>query len=142
MNNANFARIMLNGKLGEKIQLYRGVRQGDPASGYIFNVAMDVLARLVLRSSNIRGVQISPGVEPRISQYADDATLYIDGTASSMTGLFKELQRFSMASGLNLNQTKTKCLAIGEAKKDEVDPEGRYSWVSELKILGITFSNQ
>lgn len=85
---------MLNGKLGEKIQLYRGVRQGDPASGFIFNVAMDVLARLVLRSSNIRGVQISPGVEPRISQYADDATLFIDGTASSRQVFLRSCSAF------------------------------------------------
>ena len=36
LNSQNFSRIMLNGHLGEKISLKCGIRQGDPASGYLF----------------------------------------------------------------------------------------------------------
>ena len=44
LNPNNFSRIMLNGHLGEKIYLRSGIRQGDPASGYLFNFAVNVLA--------------------------------------------------------------------------------------------------
>ena len=33
LNNTNFSRILLNGFLGEKNNICRGIRQGDPVSG-------------------------------------------------------------------------------------------------------------
>ena len=37
LNNNNFSRILLNGFRGEKIHLHKGIRQGDPVSGFLFN---------------------------------------------------------------------------------------------------------
>ena len=37
LDKDNFSRILLNGFLGEKINIYRGIRQGDPVFGFHFN---------------------------------------------------------------------------------------------------------
>ena len=141
MNDENFSRILLNGFLGEKIYLRCGIRQGDPVSGYLFNLAVNVLANQIKQSRIISGIQLSPNSEVKIMQYADDTVLFLDGEASSIRGALSELETYSNYSGLRLNIEKTACLPIG------VDPR-RYNsenfgckWVSQIKILGITFSN-
>ena len=45
LNDRNFSRILLNGFLGEAIQIHRGVRQGDPLLGFLFNISVEVLAK-------------------------------------------------------------------------------------------------
>ena len=40
LNPNNYSRIMINGHLGPKIFLQRGIRQGDPSSGYLFDIAV------------------------------------------------------------------------------------------------------
>lgn len=142
LNVNNFARIMLNGLLGDKIFLERGIRQGDPASGYLFNIAVSVLTKMILSSPILRGIRITPDLEIRISQYADDTCLFISGSRTSLDGAFRELGRFSAASGLQLNHAKTKCLALGKTEPAIVDPLLEFSWVTELKILGISFRSQ
>ena len=50
LNSNNFARIDMNGFLGEKVFLKCGVRQGDPISGYLFNLAVNFLTNQIIRS--------------------------------------------------------------------------------------------
>ena len=70
-NENSFSRILLNGHLGEKIMIKRGVRQGDPAAGLIFIIAVEILANL-LRKAPFRGIKIGEYWEFKISHYADD----------------------------------------------------------------------
>lgn len=67
LNPNNYSRIMINGHLGPEIYLQRGIRQGDPSSGYLFNLAVEILAGQIRQSNEITGVQISPSHEVRIS---------------------------------------------------------------------------
>ena len=84
---------MINGHLGQKISLNRGIRQGDPASGYLFNIAVEVLAGIINNSVSLKGIQITPRKEIRISQYADDTILFLDGTTESLKGAMDELSK-------------------------------------------------
>ena len=77
LNTNNISRIMLNGFLGDKIQLKCGIRQGDPASGYLFNLAVNTPAQQIKRSQILTGIQLSNNNEIRISQYADDTVLFL-----------------------------------------------------------------
>ena len=47
LNPQNYSRILLNGYLGKEIHLNRGIRQGDPASGYLFNLAVSLLTQQI-----------------------------------------------------------------------------------------------
>ena len=54
----------------------RRIRQGDPASGYLFNLVVEPLANQITRSSVIRGITMPPGEEIRLSQYADHLIVF------------------------------------------------------------------
>ena len=140
LNNNNYSRILLDGFLGEKIYMKRGIRQGDPASGYLFNMVVEPLANQITRSSIIRGITMPPGEEIRLSQYADDLIIFLDNQPGAIDDAIQEIQTFSVASGLKLNIEKTKCLPIG-ANTEPIQPNSNgIECVDELRILGITFN--
>ena len=144
LNQCNFSRILLNGYLGEKIFIRRGIRQGDPTSGYLFILAVEVLSKVILHSEKFVGIRISDNIEVRLSQYADDSLLFVNGSTEDVKGVVDELSAFCRMSGLRLNASKTKCLAIGPdhaiMEGVNLDPLG-LSWVEELTVLGIKFAN-
>ena len=141
MNEENFSRIMLNGYLGKQIFLKCGIRQGDPVSGYLFNLGVNVLANQVKQSRLLTGIQIAGSPEVRITQYADDTVLFLDCAPSSMRGALQELNTFSKFSGLNLNIKKNSCLRIGAIEQQNSSESFGCKWVRQIKILGITFAN-
>ena len=141
LNNENFSRIMLNGHLGNKIFLKCGIRQGDPASGYLFNLAVNLLANQMKKSNRVRGIKISDNEEVRISQYADDTILFIKNEEECIKGAIQEMKLFSAASGLKLNVDKTCSLRVGYADQSNIDTTSQAKFVDHLRILGITFNN-
>lgn len=67
--------------------------------------------------------------------------LFLNGESSSVRGALAELGSFSKFSGLNLNMEKTSCLPIGfRGRQCHLDDIG-CKLVDNIKILGITFSN-
>ena len=139
LNSNNFARINMNGFLGEKVFLECGVRQGDPASGYLFNLAVNFLTNQIIRSRKITGVKLVDGVEVRISQYADDTVLFLDSTPDSVRGSLQELQTFSEMSGLKLNVEKTSCMMFGADGRYTGENNFGLKWVQDMKVLGVVF---
>lgn len=72
--NSAETRVMINGFLSEPYQITRGVRQGDPLSCLLFDLAIEPLAAS-LRASNLAGYNI-PGADERLiaTLFADDTT--------------------------------------------------------------------
>ena len=138
LNTKNYSRILLNGYLGKTINLHRGIRQGDPASGYVFNLAVSVLTEQIIKSSRLTGIKVSPEHEIRISQYADDTILFLDGSEDSIAGAVNELVSFSQQSGLKINLEKTSCMPIGISSGAQQNTEHNMRIVDELTVLGIT----
>ena len=85
------------------------------------------------------------GDEIKISQYADDTTLFLDGSKASLQGSLRVLNRFSQISGLKLNVTKTEVLWFGSlsGKTDVLFPERKLKWTTnKMKALGTYFSTK
>ena len=142
LNTNNFSRILLNGFLGEKIHINRGIRQGDPVSGFLFNIAVEILTNQIIKSKKLSGIRINSGTEIRISQYADDTILFLDNSERSLIGATEELTAFSSQSGLKLNWNKTSCMSLGPVTNPCVSSNSatnQIKWVDEIKILGIQF---
>lgn len=59
--------------------------------------------------TDIKGIVIN-GEEYKHSQFADDATLILDGTFESLNTSLILLKTFAIYSGLNINLSKCKCI--------------------------------
>lgn len=69
--------VFINGISSTTFKVKRGVRQGDPLSCHLFDIAIEPLAE-TLRKSNLIGFQI-PGESRRViaTLFADDTTVYL-----------------------------------------------------------------
>jgi hypothetical protein len=72
-------QILLNGVPGDFIVHQRGLRQGDPLSHMLFILVMDILSRLIEKTSRDGHLQplSSKQLRHRISLYGDDAVVFL-----------------------------------------------------------------
>ena len=133
--------ILNNGWASGYFTLDRGVRQGCPLSPYIFIICVELLAEKIRQNKTIKGISVQDE-EINISQFADDATIILDGSKESFTAALQDLEQFGSISGLRLNNKKTEVLWIGsKAGCNEVFcPEKNLKWVNKVKSLGVWIS--
>ena len=79
--------------------LNRGVRQGCPLSPYLFILSVEVLANAIRQKKEIRGITVKDK-EIKLSQYADDTTLILDGSEESLLQSLKIIEHFGNISEL------------------------------------------
>lgn len=103
--------VMINGEKSETFIVTRGVRQGDPLSCLLFNLAIEPLACLI-RNSELKGVRI-PGKDEDlvVSFFTDDTTVYLSSTDSLET----LWSLWCTASTAKFNDNKTVLLPFGRA---------------------------
>ena len=107
--------IIINGEISSLYKVTRGVRQGDPLSCILFNIAIEPLAAM-LRKSDLRGIKISGLTEKLITiLFADDTTVYLAET-DKFSDLQDILQQWCKASGAKYNITKTEVILLGSQK--------------------------
>ena len=63
--------------------LKRGCRQGDPIASYIFILYVEVLGYMIRKDKDVKGIEIS-NKEFKLSQYADDTQMLLDGSEPSL----------------------------------------------------------
>ena len=97
--------VLNNGWSSNFFKLERGVRQGCPLSPYLFILCVEVQAEKIRNTKDIKGMIVNQN-EIKISQYADDTTLILDGSKKSLTLSLQVLERFRTVSGLKLNNKK------------------------------------
>ena len=133
--------VSINGHLSDWFTLSRGCRQGDPLSPYIFILCAEILAVLIRNDSNIKGITIGSR-EHKLSQYADDTSILLDGSKTSLENTIKVLKFYAEISGLKINLDKTKVIWIGANKQSPVRfcPDYGLSWDDKFTLLGIKFS--
>ena len=121
--------ILNNGWASNFFELSRGVRQGCPLSPYLFVLSVEVLANAIRQKKEIRGISVKDK-EIKLSQYADDTTLILDGSEESFLESLKIIDFFGNISGLRLNSKKTEALWIG-ASADwdfKLFPQKDFKW--------------
>jgi hypothetical protein len=105
-------RVMVNGVLSSPFKVSRGVRQGDPMSCLLFDIAIEPLANM-LRQSNLKGFEI-PGVEEKLitTLFADDTTVFLS-EFDKFVDLKYILDKWCIAAGARFNVSKTEIIPIG-----------------------------
>ena len=135
--------ILNNGWASNFFKPSRGMRQGCPLSPYLFILSVEIMAETFHKNKNIRGITINTK-EVKLSQYADDTTLILDGSTESFEESLRLLNLFGKASSLRLNCNKTEVLWIGSKANCDVKlcPEKNFKWPKKkVKALGVWFSS-
>lgn len=96
---------MLNGVPGRCITCRQGLCQGDPISPYLFIIVADVLQRLIRKAGgdSLLRHPISEVFPCPVLQYTDDTLIFSPGTVEVVTVLKSILDKFSAATGLDIN---------------------------------------
>ena len=128
--------VINNGFSSTHFDVLRGVRQGDPLSGSLFMIALEILVVNIRSSEDIRGIMVSDGKEIKLTALADDMTTFARDKKST-DKLLKTIDNCELFSGLKLNRSKLEAIYLGPplahfANNLEVS--------TSIKILGIFFS--
>ena len=112
------SRTLVNGCLGDIIDLERGCRQGDPVAGYLFILAIEVLLLKLFASKNITPWTSKKNLQTMAEGYADDLTLLLKSLGfeqdlKQLKEILDILDHFRRISGLTINKSKTQICAFG-----------------------------
>ncbi|TFY53337.1 hypothetical protein EVJ58_g9508 [Rhodofomes roseus] len=107
--------VILNGESSTPFRIVRGVRQGDPLSCLLFDMAIEPLA-CALRRSCLIGFRI-PGTLGKLvaNLFADDTSAFLCAR-DSWSGLWLVLDEWCLASGARFNGGKTEVVPIGSVE--------------------------
>jgi hypothetical protein len=107
--------ILINGSPGREFSLERGLRQGDPLSPFLFDIAVQGLTVLFNRASAsgyFKGLQTAPGHYITHLQYADDSLIFLPNDFPSLLHAKRILRWFEIISGLKVNFYKSSLIGI------------------------------
>ena len=104
--------IMNHGTTTPYFHLERGTRQGDPLSGYLFVIALELLSEALRSSNKIDGIKIGDATI-KLTQYVDDLTIFVSNEQSARQ-VFSILELFRIASGLRVNKDKSEGIWLGQ----------------------------
>ena len=116
VTSTTFATLV-NGRLQRGwIQPQQGIRQGCPLAPLLFILVADALTVCTLqlcRRVSIMGFQ-SPGIPTglHLLQYADDTTIFIQGSWAAVHTLSTMMKIFLDFSGLQLNRAKSSFISF------------------------------
>lgn len=114
-----------------------GMRQGCCASPLLFILTAELLGIMIRNAQDIKGITLG-NIEYRISQFADDATCFVD-SATLAKKVIHILTNFANFFGLRLNMDKSKTISLAklEASPTEV---ASLQVVQKAHILGVWFA--
>lgn len=114
------SRVLINGDESVYFKHRRGLRQGDPLSPMLFNIAVDVFQQMVMATNRA----IEGGITQRISdsilayQYADDTAIVASASITALISLKIVIRLFSSVSGLKVNYQKNSFIPLNVAQED------------------------
>ena len=110
--------VEVNDKLGPYFTSGKGVRQGDPLSPLLFNLAADTLAKMIQMGQQNQLIQ---GLVPEyidgglaLLQYADDTILCVQDDIEIAQNLKPLLYLYEGMSGLMINFNKSEVIMISQ----------------------------
>jgi hypothetical protein len=145
------SRILINGFFSDSINIDRGVKQGDALSCAIFIICIDPLLRNINKNKKIEQISITRGgkvhkVDHKGAAYADDISVICKNNATSVQQIFKEYERLTVKSGLELNADKTEILILNsnvvkKMKINYLETNFEITTVNDIKICGLHFNS-
>ena len=140
---------MVNGNISSPFNIRRGCRQGDPISGYLFILVVEILALLLRKNKSIKPYRTKFRHEHFIDMYADDLSVYLEfkrknrfENKQNVQNILQTMDKFKEWSGLKINLGKTNLTVFGkQAEKPTFVDELNLKWCVDFKLLGIYFNS-
>ena len=85
--------VSFNGQYSEWFSIQRGCRQGDPISPYLYLICAEILSLMIRSNKKVKGIKLKDK-EILLSLFADDTTLYLDGSEQSFREAIHILDSF------------------------------------------------
>merc|ERR1712240_66749 len=137
-----FDSISFNGHYSKWFSLGRGCRQGDPISPYFYLLCAEIMSLMFRKHGNIKGITLKEE-ETLLSLFADDTSIFLDGSENSFQNTFNVLDAFSSMSGLKVNNDKTQIVWIGSSINCGIKymTDRNFVWdPGTFQNLGISFT--
>ena len=110
--------VIVNGVISNPFNVTRGVRQGDPMSCILFDLAIEPLTANI-KTSDIRGINLpSLDEKAKVSLFADDTTVVLT-EHDSLADLIEILNKWCEVSRAKFNAEKTEIIPIGSPEYRE-----------------------
>jgi len=115
--------ININGENDPYFKTHRGLRQGDPLSPLLFNLAADALDHILSKAKlngYIKGVvpHLIPGGLSHL-QYTDDIVILMSHDDQTIINMKFFLYYFEWMSGLKINYHKSEVIAFGVSSEEQ-----------------------
>ncbi|KAF5773617.1 putative RNA-directed DNA polymerase [Helianthus annuus] len=138
------ASVLVNGAPTFEFKCFKGMRQGDPLSPFLFVIVMEALSCMIRKACNleiIKGVCL-PNDGPVVSHlfYADDAVILGEWCRSNITNVVRILRCFHLCSGLKINLLKSNLYGVGIRPNEVNDMAGVIGCSADafpFKFLGL-----
>lgn len=104
-------KVIINGVCSDTYPITRGVRQGDPLSCLLFNLAIEPLAVSIQNAPDITRYAIT-NRKVKVNLYADDNMVY-PSNSDCYSDLKSTLKTWCKASRAKFNLKKTEIIPIG-----------------------------
>jgi hypothetical protein len=107
--------VTLNGQDSSFFKTGKGLRQGDPLSPLLYNLAGDVLTKMLIKATNlnmIRGLSANSRTQVISLHYADDTILFSDIDPTHLQNLRCTLAIFEQISGMRINFHKSELIPL------------------------------
>ncbi|XP_058749655.1 uncharacterized protein LOC131622635 [Vicia villosa] len=111
----SYMSILVNGSPTKDFEVYKGLRQGDPLSPFLFVLAMEGLTSLVRKSVELgefKPFKFGGGEVLDILQFADDTIMLGEATTDNLWSLKVVLRGFELVSGLRINFVKSNVYGV------------------------------
>ncbi|GJX85760.1 RNA-directed DNA polymerase, eukaryota [Tanacetum coccineum] len=107
--------ILVNGSPTSEFQFFKGLKQGDPLSPFLFILVMESLHlsfQNVVDAGLFKGVALNDSLQISHLFYADDVVFIGQWCESNIATIIRVLDCFYRASGLHINLHKSKLLGL------------------------------
>lgn len=105
--------MKVNGEPTEYFLPSRGIHQGDPISPYLFIIVANVLSTLLKKAADdgsIKRIRLNHFCRRyRISSFADDLILFMEGKIVEYQNVVAILNQYCVASGQAINLNNLEC---------------------------------